>query len=196
MKKNIISLLYAALWLFCSASMFAQQDSLIYQEESIEESDYRPRIFSWSWRGKEPLTVTPHEPPASFRTPDIYLYFDGKEFDRRIRKLEEDLKRTIEVYRLQDIRRELKLDSLLSGNQSVKIIIKKPRGKKEIIVIPDQELPSPKKPNTYQLKPHKNRRELESKLQKEKKRIQELENKIERIEKRIQELEQKEFHQK
>jgi hypothetical protein len=163
-------------------------------------------VFSWSWNNsKNPVIVTPVVPQPPRFTPDIQFYFDGKEFDRRMHKLEEEMDRMRWHFR-RDIQRELnkiKIDSIRIEKDSKdspiirKIIIEKPHRRKEVIVVPyehhiivppnppyrhEERIEIRKSPDKMKEKHHKQQKQ-------DKKYIQELENKVQQLEKRLEQLE-------
>lgn len=180
----VSSLFYLLLAVSQTSAVLAQQDSIIYREEPIEESDFKPRLFSWSWRGRDRVTITPENLPTYPRAfTDIYLYFDGKEFDRRIQELEQDLDRIRWYFRMniQNELNKIKIDTL--AHNARRIIIKKPNRKREIIIIPQPPYSKEKhRPKSYSQK-------------QDKQYVEELENKIKQLEKRIQELEKNNIQQ-
>lgn len=207
MKKIIIyfivGLLIFVLTVLKWHNAYAQKDSIIYQEEPIEVSDYKPKAFSWSWNNsKNHVIVIPQNPelPVLPRfTPDIQFYFDSKEFERRMQKLESDMDRMRWHFR-KDIQREMnriKIDTVfIEKDSSVRrIIIQKPRKTKEIIIIPRHSYVIPPNP-PYRYKQrteikkesHKNRQKHYDEKQ-DKKYIQELENKVKQLEKRLDQIE-------
>ncbi len=205
MKKIIIyfivGLLIFVLTVLKWHNAYAQKDSIIYQEEPIENSDYKPKVFSWSWNNnKNHVIVIPENPELNVLPrfiPDIEFYFDSKEFDRRMQKLESEMDK-IRLYFRNDIRRELdriKIDSLFNDSSLTKIILKKPHKQREIIVIPYYHYDTPKnhsyryeKKTKITKQSHKNRQKHYNEKQ-DKKYIQELENKVKQLEKRLDEIE-------
>lgn len=217
MKKIIIyfivGLLVFVLTILKWRTAYAQKDSIIYQEEPVEISDYKPRVFSWSWSNGRNLVVTPQNPeiPVMPRfTPDIQFYFDGKEFDRRMHKLEDEVEKMRWHFR-RDIQKELgkvRIDTVFiekdSRDSTVKgIIIEKSHKRKGTVVPPHTYyyvLP-PDTPYRYHKrieiieKPEKNKQKSDREKQ-DKKHIQELENKVQQLEKRLQEIEKNNLKQK
>lgn len=201
MKKIIIYFILGLLIFILTVlkwhSAYAQKDSIIYQEEPVESSDYKPKVFSWSWSNdRNHVIVTPEIPTFPRFIPDIQFYFDGRELDRRMQKLENEIDRMRWHFR-RDIQRELdkiKMDTVFIDRQDSsvkKIIIEKPHKRKEIIITHinpplnppyrhEQRTEIREKPKH---KPHK------EKEKQDKKYIQELENKVKQLEKRLDELE-------
>jgi len=188
----IIGLIIFVLTVLKWHNAYAQKDSIIYQEESIEDSDYKPKVFSWSWRdGKNPVIVTPIVPQPPRFTPDIQFYFDGKEFDRRMHKLEDEMEKIRWHFR-RDIQREMDRIEKDSRDSSVrKIIIEKPHKTKEIIVIPREHhiIIPPNPPYRHEERIETRKSPNRKKEKQDKKYIQELENKVQQLEKRLEQLE-------
>lgn len=207
----IIGLLIFVLTVLRAYTAYAQKDSIIYQEEPIESSDYKPKVFSWSWNNhKNPIIVTPENPrnpvmPHHF-TPDIQFYFDGKEFDRRIHKLEEEIDR-IQWHFHRDIQKEMnkiKIDTLFIEKDTLvrKIIIEKPHKRKEIIVVPRQHhvIIPPNPPFEHEkrieIREEKEEKTKQNTNKQDKEYIQELEKKVQQLEKRLEQLEKNNPKQK
>jgi len=193
----IIGLIIFVLTVLKWYNAYAQKDSIIYQEESIEDSDYKPKVFSWSWNNsKNPVIVTPIVPQLPRFTPDIQFYFDGKEFDRRMHKLEDEMEK-IRWHFHRDLQREMDRIEKDSRDSSVrKIIIEKPHKTKEIIVIPrEYHIISPDPPYRHEERieirksPDKMKEKHHKQQKQDKKYIQELENKVQQLEKRLEQLE-------
>lgn len=210
----IIGLLVLVLILLKSQVSYAQQDSIIYQEEPIEESDYKPRVFSWSWSnpGGNHVIVTPNLPPVLVppHIPDIQLHFDGKEFERRMHKLEEKMDR-IQWHFQRDLQKgmhqiKIEIDTVLIDKNNPdtnvkKIIIEKPHKRKEIIISPHRYHYSvpPNLPYTHEERieiRESKKKTKDKKEEKYKRHIHELENKIQQLEKRLNELEKNNVKQK
>jgi hypothetical protein len=211
----IIGLLIFVLTVLKWHNAYAQKDSIIYQEEPVEISDYKPKVFSWSWsNGRNHVIVTPETPqmPVLPRfTPDIQFYFDGKEFDRRMHKLEDEMERMRWHFR-RDIQKELrriKIDTMIieKNNRDTlvrKIIIEKPHKRKEITIIPQEKdvIIPPNPPYRYEKRieirdeTHNKNRQKQNKEKQDKKYIQDLENKVQQLEKRLEQLEKNNPKQK